>query len=174
MPGQTAEVRDGDELSFGGSRVEVIENPGHTLGAISFYMESQRRLFTGDTLFTAGCGRLFEGTPAQMWASLLRLRALPAETLVCCGHEYTEANLAFARHLEPENPAVAARQAQVQAQRERGEPTVPATLGLERETNPFLRADDPALLLALERLDGSRPEPGVAAFARLRARKDTF
>ena len=145
---------------------DVLAIPGHTLSHVAYHGAGV--LFCGDTLFSVGCGRLFEGTPAQMLASLERLAALPGDTRVCCGHEYTKANCAFARGIDPANDALAARTAQVHAQRARGEPTVPSTLADERASNPFLRIDAPALRDALG--DGDR----VERFAELRRRKDAF
>jgi len=161
-------VGDGDRVEFDAPALafDVIEIPGHTSSHIAFH--GHGLLFCGDTLFSVGCGRLFEGTPAQMLASLDRLAALPADTRVCCGHEYTLANCAFARTLEPHNAALASRATQAAAQRARGEPTLPSTLADELACNPFLRVDEPALVAALG--DGSR----VARFADLRRRKDDF
>lgn len=161
-------VGDGDrvELDTPALAFEVIEIPGHTSSHVAFH--GHGLLFCGDTLFSVGCGRLFEGTPAQMLASLDRLAALPAATRVCCGHEYTIANCAFARTIEPGNAALAARAAQAGAQRARGAPTLPSTLADERDCNPFLRVDAPALVEALG--EGTR----VARFAELRRRKDDF
>jgi hydroxyacylglutathione hydrolase len=147
-PGVTKTVEDGDTFQFGSLRAEVIFNPGHTLGAISYVVSGA--VFTGDTLFAAGCGRLFEGTAEMMYTSLKRLASLPPETRVYFGHEYTAANLAFARAVEPDNAAVATRAANLPA------PSTPSTIADERATNPFIRAAD------------------VAAFAERRTRKDTF
>jgi hydroxyacylglutathione hydrolase len=127
-------------------------------------------VFCGDTLFSLGCGRLFEGTPEQMWDSLCRLRALPAETLVYCAHEYTLANARFALAIEPGNPALKARVEAVRGQRDQGLPTIPTTIGLERATNPFLRADEPAVAEALH-MAGAAP---ALVFGELRRRKDRF
>jgi hydroxyacylglutathione hydrolase len=160
VPHVTRAVADGDELALGHRRVRILHNPGHTLGAISFYLEDcdaePGAVFTGDTLFSAGCGRLFEGTAEMMHRSLVRLAALPADVRVFFGHEYTEANLRFAAVAEPDNPGIAARARDVAALRAKGDPTTPSTIGIERETNPFVRA------------------PDVETFAALRARKDTF
>jgi hydroxyacylglutathione hydrolase len=128
----------------------------------------------GDTLFTGGCGRLFEGTPAQMVDSLSKLAALPADTRVFCGHEYTLANLRFAQAVEPANALLRQRQAEAQAKRDRGEPTVPSTIVEELATNPFLRADEPAVRAAAERYAGRRPADRVAVFAEIRAWKNAF
>ena len=154
-------VLDAPALAF-----DVIAIPGHTSSHIAFHGHGM--LFCGDTLFSVGCGRLFEGTPAQMLASLDRLAALPAATRVCCGHEYTVANCAFARTLEPDNTALAARTIEASAQRARGQPTLPSTLADELACNPFLRTDEPALVEAL----GEGPR--VERFAALRRRKDAY
>ncbi|MBA8888921.1 hydroxyacylglutathione hydrolase [Dokdonella fugitiva] len=145
---------------------DVLAIPGHTLSHVAYHGAGV--LFCGDTLFSVGCGRMFEGTPAQMLASLERLAALPGDTRVCCGHEYTQANCAFAHGVDPSNDALAARTVQADAQRARGEPTVPSTLADERATNPFLRIDAPALRETIGIDDR------VARFAELRRRKDAF
>lgn len=139
-------VSEGDTVRIGSAEGRVIDVPGHTAGHIAYAFEGA--LFCGDTLFAMGCGRLFEGTPAQMFDSLGKLMALPDETRVYCAHEYTESNGRFAITAEPENAALAARQAEVVAMRARGEATVPSTIGLERATNPFTRAGDVAELAA--------------------------
>jgi len=141
VPAQTRFAEEGDELTLGKLRVSIIHNPGHTRGAISYHVHGEPgALFTGDTMFGAGCGRLFEGTPADMFASLGKLTALAPDTRVYCGHEYTASNLRFAAAAEPDNPAVAERSSQVEAIRARGEPTVPFTVADEQATNPFARA----------------------------------
>lgn len=159
---------------------EVMAVPGHTLGHIAYYGnrlgddDPRGVLFCGDTLFAAGCGRLFEGTPEQMHRSLERLAALPQDTLVYCAHEYTLSNLAFANAAEPGAGAVAARLAEARTVREREIPTVPSAIGIERQTNPFLRTDSPAVIARLaERGVGSDAGP-VERFAALRAWKDEF
>jgi hydroxyacylglutathione hydrolase len=155
-------VVDGDVVELGETRLQVIDTGGHTLGHITYFDAADRIAFVGDTLFALGCGRLFEGTPAQMWASLSRLAALPDETTVYCAHEYTAANARFALTVDPD-PALKARAEAVFEARKRGEPTVPTTIGLEKATNPFLRAP--------------RLAPGKAdheAFATVRAAKDSF
>ena len=139
-------VSEGDTVAIGGAEGRVIDVPGHTAGHIAYSFDGA--LFCGDTLFAMGCGRLFEGTAAQMFDSLGKLMALPDETRVYCAHEYTESNGRFAITAEPENAALAARQAEVVAMRARGEPTVPSTIGLERATNPFTRAADVDALAA--------------------------
>jgi hydroxyacylglutathione hydrolase len=140
IPGLDVQVREGDVVRLGESVARVIETPGHTSGHISFWFEADRQLFCGDTLFALGCGRLFEGTPETMWASLQKLMALPDDARVCCGHEYTQSNARFALTVEPDNLALRRRAAEIDHLRARGEPTVPSTMGEERATNPFLRA----------------------------------
>jgi hydroxyacylglutathione hydrolase len=157
-------VGDGDVVDLGETRLEVIGCGGHTLGHIAYFAPEGGVAFVGDTLFALGCGRTFEGTAAQLWTSLQRLAALPDDTLVYCAHEYTAANARFALTVDGD-PALAARAREVFAARERGEPTVPTRIGLEKATNPFLRA--PLLAAA-----GSRPD--FEAFGALRAAKDSF
>jgi hydroxyacylglutathione hydrolase len=161
------EVRGGDTVMLGGTRFEVIETGGHTLGHIAYHDAADRIAFVGDTLFALGCGRLFEGTAEQMWTSLQRLAALPDDTTVYCAHEYTASNARFALSVD-DDPALKARAAEVFAMRERGEPTVPTTIALEKATNPFLRA--PRLA---ERV-GAGGEPDYKAFGAVRAAKDNF
>lgn len=173
IPGQTTFVDEGDEIALGeeiGAR--IIHNPGHTSGAISFHLAENGAVFTGDTLFCAGCGRLFEGMPGQMHESLARLAALPEHTAVYCGHEYTAANLRFAAAVEPGNQAVKERAARVRAQRDRGEPTVPGTLADELATNPFLRASQPPVIETVR--DRARSDAPADIFAALRRWKDAF
>jgi len=148
----------------------VFDVPGHTRGHIAYFFESARALFPGDTLFSLGCGRLFEGTAEQMWRSLSKLRALPDDTMIYPAHEYTNANADFALAVDPGNAALKARADEVQALREQGRPTVPSRLSQEKALNPFLRADDPDLLAAagLGGLDAAQ------AFAEIRRRKDNF
>jgi hydroxyacylglutathione hydrolase len=165
VPGQNASAEEGQPFTLAGLSVTAVHVPGHTLGAVAYRVDDA--VFTGDTLFVAGCGRIFEGTPAQLHASLTRLGRLPAETRVYCGHEYTAANLRFAAHIDPSNEAVMQKMERVAALRERGEPTVPSTIGDERATNPFLRTAEPALR---QRFAGNE----VEVFAALRAAKDSF
>ena len=148
IPGRDRAIKDGDRLTFGESPVEVIGTPGHTKGHVIFYFPEEGIAFVGDTLFSLGCGRLFEGDPAQMWQSLSRLRALPEDTVLFCAHEYSAANARFALSLGLDNSALTARAAAIFAARDRDEPTVPIKLGDEKAANPFLRADDPALAAA--------------------------
>jgi len=156
IPTLDIKVREGDVACIGAHEAKVWEVPAHTAGHIAYRFEGEGALFIGDTLFAMGCGRLFEGTAAQMFANMRRLAALPGETRVYCAHEYTLANARYARVAEPDNDAIAARLAEVEAARARGEATVPTTIALERETNPFMRA-------------GS-----VEELARRRAAKDSF
>ena len=168
VPAQTRAVDDGDTLDVLGTPVACLHVPGHTLGAVAYHLPREGAVFTGDTLFTAGCGRLFEGTPAQMVESLTRLRALPPATRVYCGHEYTVKNLRFAVTLLPGDDTIAERLAASERTRAAGEATVPASLAVEQRTNPFLRADDPALAKATGRGDP------VDVFAEIRRRRDAF
>jgi hydroxyacylglutathione hydrolase len=161
------EVKGGDVVMLGETRFEVIETGGHTLGHIAYFDAADAIAFVGDTLFALGCGRLFEGTAEQMWTSLQRLAALPDETTVYCAHEYTASNARFALSVD-DDPALKARADQIFALRERGEPTVPTSIGLEKATNPFLRA--PRLA---ERV-GAAGEPDHKAFGAVRAAKDVF
>lgn len=174
IPAAARRVGDGDhvpvpELGLG---FDVMAVPGHTRSHLAFH--GAGHLFCGDTLFSLGCGRLFEGTPAQMLASLDRLAALPGDTVVCCTHEYTAANGRFARAAEPDNPARDARLADVQARRARGEPSLPTTLASERACNPFLRIDEPGVRATLASRLGHAPRDRTEAFAELRAWKDNF
>ena len=142
IPTLDVQLREGDRVSIGGIAADVIETPGHTAGHIAFHLPSEAVAFTGDTLFAMGCGRLFEGTPADMHASLRKLVALPDDTAVYCGHEYTLSNARFAHSVEPDNAAIADRLRAVEAMRAANEATVPTTIAAERATNPFLRAGD--------------------------------
>jgi hydroxyacylglutathione hydrolase len=135
-------VAEGDVVRIGAVEARVLEVPAHTAGHIAYYLPEAGIAFVGDTLFAMGCGRLFEGTPAQMWANMQRLAALPPETRIYCAHEYTQSNGRYALHVEPDNPALIQRMRDVDALRARGEATVPTTIALERATNPFMRAGD--------------------------------
>ena len=161
----TRKVDDGDEVVFGSLRAKVIHNPAHTLGAVTFVVNGCA--FTGDTLFGAGCGRVFEGDAAMMHASLTKLAELPPETKVYCGHEYTASNLRFAEKVEPENAAVARRGSDLM------EPSVPFTIAEERETNPFLRVAEPAVISAALAHGATGDDP-VSVFAALREWKNNF
>ncbi len=165
-------VGDGDEVTIGNLSFELIEVPGHTRSHIAWFGEGL--LFCGDTLFSLGCGRMFEGDAATLLASLDRLAALPGDTLVCCAHEYTLANAAFARVVMPHNPALAMRVQEAGKQREAGQPTLPTTLASERACNPFLRVDDPEVRAAIATHAGEAPGDRVDVFAALRRWKDGF
>jgi hydroxyacylglutathione hydrolase len=169
IPGIDVAVADGERYTLGTEAAEVFDVPGHTRGHIAYWFKDSRALFCGDTLFLMGCGRLFEGTPEQMWRSLGKLRRLPGETRVYCGHEYTQANARFALTVDPENAALVARARRVDELRAQGKSTVPGTMEEEVATNPFLRADQPAL----QRTAGAPGDP-VATFAAIRRRKDVF
>ena len=170
IPGLDRAVGDGDEVMFGGEVARVLGVPGHTAGHIAYHFPEQNLAFVGDTLFALGCGRLFEGTPAQMWTSLQRLMALPDETVVYCAHEYTQANARFALSVEPDNEALRMRARAIDEKRRKGQPTVPTTIGLEKATNPFLR---PASA-DLQRTVGLEGADLVDVFARTRQLKDSF
>lgn len=174
VAGMTDAVSAGDRVALPGLGLEfeVLGIPGHTAGHIAFV--GHGALFCGDTLFSAGCGRLFEGTAAQMLASLDALAALPGETRIYCGHEYTLANLHFAREVEPENPDIAQYAGQVEEVRRAGEPSLPSTLALEKRVNPFLRCDQPAVQAAAARHAGREIGSRLEAFAVVRRWKDEF
>jgi hydroxyacylglutathione hydrolase len=160
----------GDEISFGQDTGVVIDAPGHTVGHIAYYFGQTGLAFTGDSLMAGGCGRLFEGSAAQMWETLGKFAILPAHTLICSGHEYTAANLRFAATIEPENGAIVARIMRVAKARAEGRPTVPSRLSGELATNPFLRSGEPQIKAALGLPDAS----DAVVFAELRALKDKF
>jgi hydroxyacylglutathione hydrolase len=164
-------VSPGDMATVGATAFMVMATPGHTLGHIAYSNPADGHVFTGDALFSMGCGRMMEGKPGPMWEGLKGLRSLPDETLMFCGHEYSEANAKFALSVEPKNAALVIRAAEVKRARAEGRFTVPVTMGMEKATNPFLRADQPALAKAMGL------EPGIdasAVFAALRAAKDSF
>ena len=165
-------MADGEHIDIGPWHFDVIEIPGHTSSHIAFH--GAGLLFCGDTLFSLGCGRLFEGTPVQMLDSLRRLAALPSETLVCCGHEYTVANAAFALTVDPTNTALQERAAQARMTRDAGQPTLPVTLASEIHCNPFLRIDSPSVRAAVEHHVKRMLMNDVDAFAELRRWKDGF
>ncbi len=175
IPGITDRVRDGDTVAVGGLRGRVIMIPAHTSGHVAYHFPSEAAVFTGDTLFAGGCGRLFEGDAAQMMQSLGKLAGLPDDTRVWCGHEYTEKNLRFAETLEPGNRTLAEKLARVRDLRAAGKPTVPSTIAEEKATNPFLRTGSPELAASVR---ARRPDlpPGdpVALFAAVRALKDAY
>ena len=172
IPDMARGLDAGDVIKVGKSvELECLDTPGHTMSHICMMSRTdQPALFCGDTLFALGCGRMFEGTPTQFWTSLVTLRALPAETRIYCGHEYTQSNARFALSVDGGNPKLKARAAEIDRKRAAGQPTVPSTLADELDTNPFLRADDPAMAAAVG-LSGADP---VAVFAEIRKRKDTF
>jgi hydroxyacylglutathione hydrolase len=170
IPGLDRTVGDGDVAALGKSRARVLDTPGHTSGHIVYYFAEDDKAFVGDTIFAMGCGRLFEGSPAQMWASLSKIAALPAKTKLYCAHEYTQANARFARTVDPDNDDLKKREAEVARLRAAGTPTVPTDLAMELKTNPFLRAGDETLQGALG-MNGAAP---VDVFAEIRKRKDNF
>ena len=161
-------VGEGDRVAVGGLTAVVIDTPGHTAGHISFFFPADKIAFVGDTLFSIGCGRVIEGTPEMMWKSLLKLRALPDDTRFYCGHEYTQANIRFAKTIEPHNQALGARAAEVDRLRASGQPTIPATIGAEKAANPFLRADNAEVAEAV----GLAGSPAWKVFAEIRERKN--
>jgi hydroxyacylglutathione hydrolase len=164
-------VADGDTIAIGQSEFVVIEAPGHTLGQVVYYDPEGRHLFSADALFSLGVGRMFEGSPKPMWDGLVRLRELPNDTLVYCGHEYAQSNAAFALTVDPNNAALRIRAGEVDRLRAQNLPTVPVSLGLEKAANPFLRADHPTLARAMK-----LPADADAhvVFAALRRAKDEF
>ena len=170
LPPLDRALAEGDSMTVGTEEGRVIDVSGHTVGHIAFHFPHSAMVFTADSLMAAGCGRLFEGTPARMWDSLSKLAALPPETLVCSGHEYTASNIRFALSLEPGNPDLILRSERVASARGDGRPTVPSTLSEELATNPFLRATLPQMKAAIGRPSASDAE----AFAEIRARKDRF
>lgn len=168
IPAVDRTVQHGDVVRLGDWEADVIDVGGHTMGHVAYHLPEAGLAFVGDSLFALGCGRMFEGTPAQFWASLCRLRSLPDATMLYCAHEYTASNARFALHVDPENEALASYAAEVFQLREQGKPTVPTTLAREIKANPFLRADDPVLA---SRYGGGDP---VAVFAALREEKNNF
>jgi hydroxyacylglutathione hydrolase len=174
IPAIDVTVNEGSRLPFGAFEVRVLETPGHTRGAVTYFIPEavapgKGVAFTGDTLFSAGCGRLFEGTAAQMWHSLEKIAGLPPSTLIYCGHEYTQNNIRFALSVEPGNEALQRRKAEVDALRAEDKPTLPVPLATELETNPFLRVNSPAIRQSL----GFGPDaPAAKVFEELRRRKD--
>lgn len=170
IPGIDIAVGDGDRFDLGSKTAIIYDTPGHTSGHIVYHFADDAIAFTGDTLFSMGCGRLFEGTAKQMWSSLQKLLNWPDETLVYCAHEYTQSNAAFALTVEPDNEHLVQRAARVDELRRRGQPTIPSTIGLERETNPFLRPMSAGLQATL----GMSGASLVDVFAETRRRKDNF
>jgi hydroxyacylglutathione hydrolase len=163
-------VGEGDAVKVGGLAGRVINTPGHTAGHISYFFPADKLVFVGDTLFSIGCGRVIEGTPEMMWQSLLKLRGLPDDTQFFCGHEYTDANIRFAKTIEPDNKALTARADEVKRLLAAGKATIPATIGAEKAENPFLRAD----LAEVARSVGLAGSPAWKVFAEIRERKNRF
>jgi hydroxyacylglutathione hydrolase len=170
IPGLDRTVADGDEFHFGDHLVRVIETPGHTAGHICFHFPDDKILFAADTLFALGCGRLFERSASDMWSSLQKLAVLPDETAIYFGHEYTLSNARFALTIDPDNERLKTRAAEIEALRADGKSTIPTMMGLEKETNPFLRPADPAIRRNLI-MEGKTNEE---VFAEIRKRKDSF
>jgi len=163
-------VHEGSKVSVGKIEANVLETPGHTAGHISYWFHTDKLVFAGDTLFSIGCGRVIEGTPEMMWDSLKKLRDLPGDTRIYCGHEYTLANIKFAQTIEPENRALAARAEEAARQIATNLPTIPTTIDQEKAANPFLRADVPAVAASV----GLAGKPAAQVFAEVRARKNKF
>jgi hydroxyacylglutathione hydrolase len=170
IPHVDVTVREGDVVQVGSLVGRVLETPGHTAGHISYWFKSDKLAFVGDTLFSVGCGRIIEGTPEMMWQSLLKIRNLPADTQVFCGHEYTAANVHFALTIEPKNTALRARAEKVVKLIEQKMPTIPTTIQQEKSFNPFLRADLHSVAAGIG-MEDANPE---SVFATIRARKDKF
>jgi len=170
LDGLDLAVGAGDEVAIGESLARVLETPGHTTGHLAYYFTEDEAVFVGDTLFSLGCGRIFEGTAETMYDSLEKLAKLPDETRVYCGHEYTQANARFALTVDPENPVLLDRAREVDALRAAGQYTLPTTISLERATNPFLRTEDPLVQRAM----GMSDEDPVEVFAKMRGRKNGF
>tara|TARA_R110002049_G_scaffold29972_3_gene102073 strand:- start:23072 stop:23839 length:768 start_codon:yes stop_codon:yes gene_type:complete len=170
LPELDRKVDGGDMIDLGALEAEVIEVPGHTVGHIAFHVPAAKAAFTADSLMALGCGRLFEGTPEQMWESLQKLMVLPSDTTLCSGHEYTAANAKFALTVDPDNAALISRSKDIETARAAGQPTVPSQLSLELQTNPFLRAADPAIRATLGMPDATDTE----VFTEIRKRKDSF
>jgi hydroxyacylglutathione hydrolase len=170
IPGVDETVSEGDEVKVGNLTAKVIETPGHTLDHITYWFPKDHIAFVGDTLFSIGCGRVIEGNAEMMWRSLKKLRDLPNETQIYCGHEYTKANVKFALTIDADNPVLEARAAQVDQLIAEGEPTIPVTIGDEKLANPFLRADVPDLAVDI----GMAGKPAAEVFGEIRGRKDRF
>lgn len=174
VEGSTQPVAEGDIISLPelDLKLNILDVPGHTLDAIAYYANGM--VFSGDTLFTAGCGRMFEGTPPQMHASLSKFKTLPDDTLLYCGHEYTVSNLQFAATVEPENKAIQQRLIHARQLRDKGQATVPAILAIEKQTNPFLRCEEPSVIDAASQHSDNRIEKAHEVFAAIRSWKDSF
>jgi len=174
IPGLTDKITDGERISIGRLQAQVLFIPAHTTGHVAYWFASEKAVFTGDTLFAGGCGRLFEGDAATMIGSLSKLLALPDDTSVYFGHEYTETNLRFARTLEPENEELARKHAWSLEQNRQGQPTTPTTIAAEKATNPFLRWRSQELRATLRKRFPSLTMDDVSVFAKTRALKDSF
>ncbi len=170
LPPLDQALAEGDAFNLGNYEVQIIDVPGHTVGHIAFHVPEAKLAFTADSLMALGCGRLFEGTPAQMWESLQKLAALPDDTVICSGHEYTASNAKFALTIDPQNAVLISRSAAIDAARQKGEATVPSLLSLEMQTNPFLRPADPGIRANLGMPDATDTD----VFTEIRARKDAF
>lgn len=170
LPNLDVAVTEGDTVTLGDLMAEVFDVSGHTVGHIAFHVPGAAACFTADSLMALGCGRLFEGTPAQMWDSLQKLMKLPPETLICSGHEYTASNAKFARTVDPGNAELISRSQDIDAARAAGQPTVPSKLSTELATNPFLRPADPGIRAYL----GMQTASDADVFAEIRKRKDSF
>ena len=170
LPALDLEVAEGDRVVLGALEAEVLDVSGHTVGHIAFHVPAAQACFTADSLMALGCGRLFEGTPAQMWASMQKLMALPPETSICSGHEYTMSNAKFALTVDPANAALISRASEIDAARAAGVPTVPSNLQTELDTNPFLRPADQGIRATL----GMETATDAEVFAEIRKRKDSF
>lgn len=163
-------IKEGDNFEFAGHNVTPIHTPGHTMDMLNYYIEDGKVLFSGDTLFVMGCGRLFEGSAQLMWQSLQKLMSLPEDTIIYCAHEYTQANVTFALSVDPQNEALQNRSELIASLRRTGESTVPTMLSIELATNPFLRAGDKAIREHLNMMDAEDAD----VFAEIRKRKDNF
>ena len=163
-------VSDNETHNIAGVLAKVIHTPGHTLGHVCFYMPEEKYLFSGDTLFYLGCGRVFEGTMDQMWLSLLKLRSLPEDTTVYCGHEYTISNMNFAKYIDNENALLNEVSLEIKNKREKSLPTIPFNLGIEKKINPFLRADDDNFVKSV----GLSSDNASESFGKIRLKKDNF
>lgn len=170
LPDLDVAVAEGDLVTLGDAKAEVFDVSGHTIGHIAFYVPDAGLCFTADSLMALGCGRLFEGKPAQMWESMQKLMALPSDTVICSGHEYTASNAKFALTVDPENAALISRSNDITAARAKGEPTVPSLLSTELATNPFLRPADAGIRATL----GMKTATDAEVFAEIRKRKDNF
>jgi len=170
LPPLDRKVAEDDSITLGALEARVIDVSGHTIGHIAFYVPTAKAAFTADSLMALGCGRLFEGTPAQMWESLQKLMTLPEDTMICSGHEYTSANAKFALTVDPKNTDLISRAKDIEAARKKGLPTVPSKLSTELKTNPFLRPADPAIRATLGMPDATDTD----VFTEIRARKDKF